>query len=149
MLIKPGDKLLGNLDLNNNKIINLKEPTENSDCCTKKYCDDNSKISGDLDLKSNKLILSDNSKIYDSQKELIFDTSKFLFTNILSGNQNLINCFNKRITNISNPIENNDVVSKRYSDFRTNNLNMQNNRLIFSSQNNLSLSNLNPSIKSN
>ena len=39
-----GDKLLGNLDLNFNKIINLKEPTEDLDIVTKKYVDDNLKF---------------------------------------------------------------------------------------------------------
>ena len=135
--------------------IDFNESENNNSKADKIYNDQNyyniegDKLLGDININGNKLILSDNSKIYDSQKELIFDTSKFLFTNILSGDSNQSIVFNKRITNIGLPIENNDAVTKRYSDLRVSNINMQNNRLIFGSQNNLQLSNLNPSISSN
>ena len=100
--------------------INFNESDNNNSKANKFYNDQNyyniegDTLQGDIHLNGNKLILSDNSKIYDIQKELIFDTSKFLFTNILSGNQNLINCFNNRITNIGTPIDINDAITKSF-----------------------------------
>ena len=140
-----GDIVSGDLNLNNNKIINLKEPKENSDVATKKYVDDKSKISGDLDLKGNKLILGESKISYsqsDDFKGILFDSNEFLFKNILSGNQNSINAFNKRLTNIGTPTNNNDCITKSYSDLRIHDINMQNNRLIFGG-NNFQLSQLN------
>ena len=50
----------GNLNMNNNKIVGLNNPTSNTDAATKKYVDDNSgvdDITQDLDLKYTLTIL--------------------------------------------------------------------------------------------
>src|SRR6478609_4687879 len=36
---KAGDKMTGNLDMNNNRLINIENPVDNQDCVTKEYFD--------------------------------------------------------------------------------------------------------------
>ena len=62
-----GDKMRGSLDMSNNKIINVAEPTELTDVCTKFYVDDqisrvttstNGLINKEFQMKDNRLMLN-------------------------------------------------------------------------------------------
>jgi hypothetical protein len=92
--------MLNNLNLNNNRIINLDDPTNNQDAASKLYCDTNSLLvesncllingtnymDADMDLNSHKIInLTDPSNTQDAATKNYIDT-KFNGNNIFLGN---------------------------------------------------------------
>jgi hypothetical protein len=92
--------MLNNLNLNNNRIINLDDPTNNQDAASKLYCDTNSLLvesncllinganymEADMDLNSHKIInLTDPSNTQDAATKNYIDT-KFNGNNIFLGN---------------------------------------------------------------
>ena len=78
--------MTNNLNMKNNKSINLSTPINNQDAVTKNYCDTNSLVA-----ESNCLLLDD--------------------TNSMDGN---IDMNSHKIINISDPTNNQDAVSKNY-----------------------------------
>ena len=78
--------MTNNLNINNNKLINLSTPINNQDAVTKKYCDTNS------------LVAERNCLLLDG-------------TNSTNGN---IDMNSHKIINISDPTNNQDAVTKIY-----------------------------------
>jgi hypothetical protein len=90
LLVDGSNSMLNNLNLNNNRIINLANPTNNQDAASKLYCDTNSLIvesncllingtnymEADMDLNSHKIInLTDPSNTQDAATKNYIDTN--------------------------------------------------------------------------
>jgi hypothetical protein len=89
LLTDGSNSMLNNLNLNNNRIINLANPTNNQDATSKLYCDTNSLLAesncllingtnymeADMDLNSHKIInLTDPSNTQDAATKNYIDT---------------------------------------------------------------------------
>ena len=119
------DKLMFDLDVNNNTLKNLKEPVANKDAVTKSYCDSNKAdltpylkkdgsvlLTGNLDLNSNKIEnLGNPINFADAVNKKYIDT-KFISKPI---NENL-NLSSYKIINLSTPTDNTDAINKSYCD---------------------------------
>jgi hypothetical protein len=117
-----------NLDLNNNKIINVSDPTNTQDVVTKKYIDDifpitNSGTYTKIDVNNRGLItfgkLLNSSDIPNLTTNKISDLDNkiksFKITDLDKPNKD-INLNNNKIINVSDPINTQDAATKKYID---------------------------------
>ena len=95
--------------MNNNKVTNVGNPTENSDCATKKYIDN-------LGVRRN----SENDIILETQGKFIIKNpqSNPADSNVIKFyiGQDEIRCGSKRVTDLLSPINDNDACTKAYVD---------------------------------
>lgn len=89
------------LDMKNNKIVNINTPVNNTDCANKQYVDES--ISH----------IEINNPTFDS---LTVNGNETINNGVLSLNSSTINMNNNRITNLSTPSSNYDAVTKEYVD---------------------------------
>jgi Chaperone of endosialidase len=94
--IDGSNSMLGNINMNNNKITNLLDPTNNKDAATKNYCDINT-----LTAENNCLSLYG--------------------TNVMETD---LDINNHKIVNLSDPVNNHDAATKNYIDTKYNNSNI-------------------------
>ena len=127
-----GVTMTGEIDMGDNKITNLKTPTNNKDAATKKYVDDNAgtdsnfnssgiTMSGNIDMGDNKIT---NLKTPTNNKDAA--TKKYVDDNAGITNPNFnpsgvtmtgeINMENNKITNVKTPTNNTDAATKKYVD---------------------------------
>jgi hypothetical protein len=92
ILVDGSNSMLNNLSLNNNKIVNLANPTNNQDAASKLYCDTNSLI-----VESNCLLING--------------------TNSMEASMDLNN---HQIVNLANPTNTQDAATKNYIDNKFN-----------------------------
>ena len=140
--------MIGNLSMNNNKIIKLGTPTANDDAATKKYVDDNStRTSSRLTIDSNidmrdryritNLVTPQDSK--DPATKYYVDNT-FLDTDGSYPMKGNLNMANNRIINLPAPLGPKQPTPLAYTDLKylhvggtnkmTNNLNMDNKKII-------------------
>jgi hypothetical protein len=96
ILVDGSNSMLNNLSLNNNRIVNLANPTNNQDAASKVYCDTNSLI-----VESNCLLING--------------------TNSMEASMDLNN---HQIVNLANPTNTQDAATKNYIDNKFNGSNI-------------------------
>ena len=140
--------MIGNLSMNNNKIIKLGTPTANDDAATKKYVDDNSTgtssrltVDSNIDMKDRyritNLVAPQDSK--DPATKYYVDNT-FLDTDGSYPMKGNLNMDNNRILNLPAPTGSNQPTPLAFTDMKylhvagtnkmTNNLNMDNKKII-------------------
>ena len=140
--------MIGNLSMNNNKIIKLGTPTANDDAATKKYVDDNSTgtssrltVDSNIDMKDRyritNLVAPQDSK--DPATKYYVDNT-FLDTDGSYPMKGNLNMDNNRILNLPAPNGSNQPTPLAFTDLKylhvagtnkmTNNLNMDNKKII-------------------
>ena len=134
-LTKSGDSMSGQLDMNDNKIIDLKIPTNNSDASTKKYVDDQAALkldlaggdmTGPLGLRNGRLWdVADptldtngaNKRYVDNQDTALKALCVLKAGSTMSGN---LVMGSNRITSLGTPSLSSDAATKTYVDTRDN-----------------------------
>ncbi|CAH3173196.1 unnamed protein product, partial [Porites lobata] len=117
--------MIGNLSMNNNKIIKVGTPTANDDVATKKYVDDKSSGSltdGSYPMKGN--LNMDNKQILNlpaptgpkQPTPLAFTDLKYVARDGSSTMTNNLNMDNKKIINLRTPTSDTDATTKKYVD---------------------------------
>ncbi|CAH3190992.1 unnamed protein product [Porites evermanni] len=140
--------MIGDLSMNNNKIIKLGAPTANDDAANKKYVDDNSTgtssrltVDSNIDMKDRyritNLVAPQDSK--DPATKYYVDNT-FLDTDGSYPMKGNLNMANNRILNLPNPTGSNQPTPLAFTDLKylhvagtnkmTNNLNMDNKKII-------------------
>ena len=142
--------MIGNLSMNNNKIIKLKSPTANDDAATKKYVDDNSSgtpstsrltIDSNIDMKNTYRIKNLSTPLDGKEpptKDYVDNT--FLDRDGSYPMKGNLNMDNNRIFNLPAPNGGNQPTPLAFTDLKyvardgsstmTNNLNMDNKKII-------------------
>ena len=127
-LNKDGSKsVIGNLNMNNKKIVSLSTPTNNNDAATKKYVDDNKvnasvflkldgsrKMTGNLDMQNNRIYNLPTPTGNNQPATKIFCESKYLKKDgsvAMTGN---LNMNNKTITNLPKPSDSDEAVNLEF-----------------------------------
>ena len=117
--------MVGDLKMNEKKIINLAEPSSSTDASTKNYVDSRVTIPGDINLNGNKIYfyLSKECSIYKNGDMLGLELPGFF---VIRGSENndyilfidkyQINCYNKRLKDVKDPSDLKDAVNKKYVD---------------------------------
>ena len=126
-LTKSGDSMSGNLDMNDNKIVDLKTPTDNTDASTKKYVDD--KASLKLDLAGGAMtgpLGLGNGRLWDVADPTLdtngankrYVDNKHALGLLKSGGTMTgeINMGDDKITSLATPTEDTDAATKKYVD---------------------------------
>ena len=119
--------MIGNLSMNNNKIIKLGAPTSYDDAATKKYVDDNSSgtssrltVDSNIDMKDRyritNLVTPQDSK--DPATKYYVDNT-FLDTDGSYPMKGNLNMDNKKIINLRTPTASKDAATKKYVDDKT------------------------------
>ena len=124
--------MIGNLDMNNNKIIKVGTPTVNDDAANEKYVDDSKvdvspyfKKDGTVAMTGN--IDMDNNRIYNlpaptgpkQPTPLAFTDLKYLHVAGTNKMTNNLNMDNKKIINLRPPTSDTDATNKKYVDDNT------------------------------
>ena len=136
-VLKVGDTMTGNLNIGNNKILTTADPTNNNDLTRKAYVDKFLKktggiMLGNIDLGNNKITTSsdptnNNDLVRKSYVDGKISTSSVGGNN--SGNYLLksggtmtgdIVMGNNQVTTTADPVDNNDMVKKKYIDDQNN-----------------------------
>ena len=108
----PGDSMSGNLDMVNNKIINLADPTNSTDATNKQFTENADNItSGTVDkdrLPSTLNQTTVKEKLIITKQLPYADSVGISITGILDMNDN-------RIANVANPVNGKDSVNKDYA----------------------------------
>lgn len=124
------------INAHNKKITNLSDPTDNNDAANKKYVDENSKFAGDMENKKITNLANPTATKDGANKEYVdwavttriraedVDMNNFRITNLrvstvatdaarvdqlFTGDM-----FNKKITNLADPTDDQDAVTKKY-----------------------------------
>ena len=124
-LTKSGDSMSGQLDMNDNKIIDLATPTNNSDASTKKYVDDG--LSGKLDVAGGQMtgpLGLGNGRLWDVADPTLdtngankrYVDNKHALTLLKSGGTMTgeINMGDDKITGLKTPTNDTDASTKKY-----------------------------------
>jgi hypothetical protein len=154
-VLKAGDTLTGNLDMNNNKIIGLGLPTQNNESSNKKYVDDTVSATSHIVLHkiggsmlgnvnmNNKLVTNLGTPVNDKDavgKKWVEDRISAIPTGGGSGNSGLsasgftmtgnINMNDNRIIDLASPISADDATNKGYVDSINTNINSKLNTFV-------------------
>ena len=134
-LTKSGDGMSGELDMNDNKIIDLKSPTNNTDASTKKYVDDKAalkldlsggQMTGPLGLGGGRLwdvatptadTNGANKRYVDAQDTALRALCVLKAGSTMSG---ALNMDDNKISGLGTPSLNTDATTKTYVDTRDN-----------------------------
>ena len=125
--------MIGDLNINNNKIENVKAPTSGSDASTKKYVDDivaankvdgsvflkidgTRKMSGHLDMNNKQIINLPSPQYINKPRTLAFTNLKYVSGDGSSSMTNNLNMDNKKIINLRVPTDDADAATKKYVD---------------------------------
>ena len=124
--------MIGNLSMNNNKIIKVGTPTANDDVATKKYVDDSKvdgsdflkidgtrRMTGDLNMNNNRIFNLPAPTGGNQPTPLAFTDLKYVARDGSSTMTNNLNMDNKKIINLRPPTSNTDVATKKYVDDNT------------------------------
>ena len=120
-----------NINMDNNKIFNLKPPTSNTDAATKKYVDDNSGvgvITKDIDLKYSYNIKNSKKRTFDQLKastESLVSYEEvrenFIGINEAEPMKTYLDMGDNLIYNVKAPTANNQAANKSYVDTKVSN----------------------------
>ena len=122
--------MIGDLNMNNNKIENVKAPTSGSDASTKSYTDNlvNTKVAdylkldgtvamtGDLDMDGNQIFNLPSPQYINQPTTLAFTNLKYVARDGSSAMTNNLNMDNKKIVNLRVPTDDKDAATKKYVD---------------------------------
>ena len=124
--------MIGNLSMNNNKIIKVGTPTANDDVATKKYVDDSKvdgsdflkidgtrRMTGDLNMNNNRIFNLPAPTGGNQPTPLAFTDLKYVARDGSSTMTNNLNMDNKKIINLRPPTSNTDAATKKYVDDNT------------------------------
>ena len=121
--------MIGNLSMNNNRIIKLATPSTNDDAVTKKYVDDSKvdgsvflkldgtkKMTGNLDMNNNRIYHLPAPTGNQQPTPLSFTESRYLHVAGTNKMTNNLNMDNKGIINLKPPTKDTDAATKKYVD---------------------------------
>ncbi|CAH3171137.1 unnamed protein product, partial [Porites lobata] len=122
--------MIGNLSMNNNKIIKVGTPTANDDAATKKYVDDKSNyvdntfldrdgsypMKGNLNMANNRIFNLPAPNGGNQPTPLAFTDLKYVARDGSSTMTNNLNIDNKKIINLRPPTSDTDGANKKYVD---------------------------------
>ena len=124
--------MIGNLDINNNKIIKVGTPTDNDDAANKKYVDDSKvdvspfvrkdgtvAMTGNLDMSSNRIYNLPAPTGPKQPTPLAFTDLKYLHVAGTNKMTNNLNMDNKGIIHLKPPTSDTDAATKKYVDDNT------------------------------
>ena len=124
--------MIGNLSMNNNKIIKVGTPTANDDVATKKYVDDSKvdgsdflkidgtrRMTGDLNMNNNRIFNLPAPNGGNQPTPLAFTDLKYVARDGSSTMTNNLNMDNKKIINLRQPTSDTDAATKKYVDDNT------------------------------
>ena len=125
--------MTGNLNINNNKIVSLATPTNNTDASTKKYVDDtvaankvddslffksdgSKKMTGNIDMNNNRILNLPMPNGNNQPTTLIYANSNYLRINGIIPMFGDLNMNSNKIKNVKTPTDNSDAATKKYVD---------------------------------
>ena len=125
--------MTGNLNINNNKIVSLATPTNNTDASTKKYVDDtvaankvnvnsffksdgSKKMTGSIDMNNNRILNLPLPNGNNQPTTLIYANSNYLRINGIIPMFGDLNMNSNKIKNVKTPTNNSDAATKKYVD---------------------------------
>ncbi|CAH3189265.1 unnamed protein product, partial [Porites evermanni] len=125
--------MTGNLNINNNKIVSLATPTNNTDASTKKYVDDtvaankvnvnsffksdgSKKMTGSIDMNNNRILNLPMPNGNNQPTTLIYANSNYLRINGIIPMFGDLNMNSNKIKNVKTPTNNSDAATKKYVD---------------------------------
>ena len=124
--------MIGNLSMNNNKIIKVGTPTANDDVATKKYVDDSKvdgsdflkidgtrRMTGDLNMNNNRIFNLPAPTGGNQPTPLAFTDMKYLHVAGTNKMTNNLNMDNKGIIHLKPPTSDTDAATKKYVDDNT------------------------------
>ena len=126
--------MTGNINMNNNKIVGLENPTVSNEAATKKYVDDSKvdgsvflkldgtrSMTGNLNMNNNRIYNIPNPNGPNQPTPLVYTDLAYLHVNGSNKMTNNLNMNNKKINKLLTPTDAQDAANKKYVDDNINN----------------------------